>query len=273
MSLPQRKKSAEEIAKLRESLGIGGIAPADPALTESASPAVAESPVAEPPAAEPVIAAIHARPAIAEILPLPEASLSAPEVKESPPVRELQHPERAPVLAVELSGPPQEHPASDEPEPEPEGIPIPLPAPRAVKVVRSLRKSEQGPVVPSQRPAAKNSSLPVHRHSDEEIARIRRMEMAAKANLPPPPAPTAHLAVVIPGYLAALAGAACFIDDAQRQRLPIIVSCLVAALLIAAYIFVKKPYSRYHSGFIAVITLFIIIFGALYYFPQLRHGT
>ena len=44
-------------------------------------------------------------------------------------------------------------------------------------------------------------------------------------------------------------------------------------MLIAAFIYFKKPLSRHHAAFIGVMALFVIVFGALYYFPQLRHGT
>jgi amino acid permease len=47
----------------------------------------------------------------------------------------------------------------------------------------------------------------------------------------------------------------------------------VVALLFAAFIYFKKPLSLHHAAFIAVMSLFVIVFGALYYFPQLRHGT
>ena len=102
--LPQRKKSAEEIAHLRESLGV-------PALPESKE---------EPPAPDTIVPTHH------------QAILA-------------HHPEPGPE--------------------EPGTRPI------SPKPVRSLRKSEQVPVlmpVPAE-PTA-NSQLPVYRHSDEEIA-------------------------------------------------------------------------------------------------------
>jgi K+-transporting ATPase A subunit len=44
-------------------------------------------------------------------------------------------------------------------------------------------------------------------------------------------------------------------------------------MLVAAFIGIRKPISRHHAAFIAVIALFVIIFGALHYFPHLRHAT
>ena len=81
----------------------------------------------------------------------------------------------------------------------------------------------------------------------------------------------AHRVLVVPGYLFALAGAACFYY--YELELPYTLACVVMALLFAACIFFKKPLSRHHAAFISVAVLFVIVFGALYYFPTLRHGT
>lgn len=200
--LPQQKKSAEEIAKLREDLGIPGTDPA-------------EAPANEVPAALPAESA------------------------------------------------PQEIPA---------GTAIPS-APRASKKVRSLRKSEQLPLATKPPEPSPDSSLPVHRHSDDEIMRIRRQEMFAMQT-PQPPNPKlipAHLALVIPGYLFAIAGWVCFYF--YDQPIAATGACVVAALLVAGFIFLKKPLSQHHAAFISVIGLFVLVFGALHYFPQLRHGS
>ena len=49
--------------------------------------------------------------------------------------------------------------------------------------------------------------------------------------------------------------------------------CSTAAMLLAAFIYLRRPISRHHAAFIAVIALFVIVFGALHFFPQLRHAT
>jgi hypothetical protein len=123
-----------------------------------------------------------------------------------------------------------------------------------------------------QAPPAANSNLPSHRHSDQEIAEFRRLE--ALALLTPglkPKLAAAHPALLIPGYLAALigAGSICF----YQQPLTVSAPCAAASLLIALFIALYKPLSRHHAAFIAVITLLLIVFGALHYFPQLRHAT
>ena len=239
--LPQQKKSADEIAKLRESLGIAPL-----------------------PEGEEIAATI---PPTSAVPALETASLY--QVKEVPVVEQAT---RVPVLAVEENGQPPHT------ERLTEGAPLPIvasiPAPHGPKVVRSLRKSEQIPLAPLPSPAA-DSKLPILRHSGKELNEIRRHE--ALATLAPwthPQALTAHLALVIPGYLLAIGGGVCFyFYDLEKRELPITAACAAIALLIAAFIFIKKPLSRHHAAFIGVMALFVIVFGALYYFPQLRHGT
>ena len=233
--LPQQKKSADEIAKLRESLGVA-TAPEDEEMA----------------AAAPV---------------LETAKLY--QVKEVPV---FERAERIPVLAVEENGPPPhtEHPAEAAPLP----VAVPIPAPHGPKVVRSLRKSEQIPLAPLPSPAA-DSKLPILRHSGKELHEIRRHEaLAALNSWTHPQTLTAHLALVIPGYLFAIGGGVCFyFYDLEKRELRITAACAAIALLIAAFIYFKKPLSRHHAAFIGVMALFVIVFGALYYFPQLRHGT
>lgn len=210
--LPQRKKSAGEIAKLRETLGI------------------------------------HDPSSVAETPPDPAEKSHSPK-----PVHSLKRSERTPVLAVEAE-PPE---------------PAIIPEPREPKPVRSLRKSEQVPLAPVP-PPAPDSKLPIHRHSDEEIQKIRRQEPLG-APAPYLLAQKAHPVIVLPGYLFALASAAgYYFYDLQIAVTGV---CVVIALLFAAFIYFKKPLSLHHAAFIAVMSLFVIVFGALYYFPQLRHGT
>ena len=261
MSLPQRKKSAEEIAKLRESLGIVGPPPGEEDLpVEGSLPEI--SPQQESLIPGPISAI---RPASE---PAPMEEIRAPKE-----VHSLRRSERIPVLPDEESGP--QHPPAHPPEPR-STLPVsaPLPAPTGPKMVRSLRKSEQGPRSAIQA-SAPDSRLPTHRHSGEQLNRIRRQEVLAQsAGVPHPLSLTAHPLIVIPGYLFALAGAACFyFYDIEKRQMPVTVSLVLAALAIAAFIFFKKPLSRHHAAFIAVVSLFVIVFGALYYFPPLQHGT
>jgi hypothetical protein len=254
--LPQRKKSAEEIAKLRESLGIAGPPPAGEELpVETTVPVPAVAPV-EPQVAPEISASVETA-SSPPLAPLPIA-----ESHPAKAVRSLKRSERIPVLPIEESVP---SPAAAE------TTGISAPVHHGPKQVRSLRKSEQLPI-PAVQPPAPDSRLPIHRHSDQELNEIRRRE--ALSNLAPPVHPqslTAHLALIIPGYLSAVAGAVCYYF--YELQISVTAGCVAVALLVAAFIYFKKPLSRHHAAFIGVISLFVIIFGALYYFPQLRHGT
>ncbi len=252
--LPQRKKSAGEIAKLRASLGIPGI-PAGG--DDTAAPAHAAAVFHEP--ADTIVPAHHEAIVVHSPEAPPSASLPAPVLHGPKPIHSLKRSERIPALSIE-EPPPAERPA---------------PPPRRPKSVRSLRKSERI-VVQTTKDAAEipvDSRLPAQRHSDRELNELRRRE--ALAMLTPAavnPQPTAaHPAVLVPGYLFAAAAAGCF----YFYQLPLSATagCAAAALLIAAFIFQFRPLSRHHAAFIAAITLLVIVFGALHYFPQLWHAT
>jgi hypothetical protein len=283
--LPQRKKSAEEIAKLRETLGVPS-AHGNPIETSETPQPSAGHPDSPPPNAqetlpeaatpEPVevdtLVATHheaivVHPAEDAPAPAPEPVVSldpvpAPAQHGPKPVHSLKRSERSPSL----------------PNDEPHAAPLPA-APETTtrsngpKPVRSLRKSEQTPPVAAP-PVnhSPDSKLPVHRRSDEEIAEIRRREALALMNAPAnPKLAVAHPALLIPGYLLAAAGASCFFF--YNFPMAATAACSAAALLLAAFIYLRRPISRHHAAFIAVIALFVIVFGALHYFPHLRHAT
>jgi hypothetical protein len=239
--LPQRKKTAEEIAKLRETLGV-------PALSE------------EPPAAQDTLVPAHHEAIVEHHPDAPEPENPAPATQNGPkPVHSLKRSEHIPP-----------------PEPEEPKAPkaVHIDVSHLAKPVRSLRKSEQVPVlVPAPAPSGDDPKIPVHRKSDEEIADIRRREALAMLS-PPPPNPklaAAHPALLAPAYLCAIAGASCFVFDGFP--IAATAACSIVALSIAGFVFARRPISRHHAGFIAVITLFILVFGALHYFPQLQHAT
>lgn len=256
--LPQRKKSAEEIAKLRESLGIPGISP----VTEPAP--AATSPAATPPAAissEPVETIVPTHHEAVVVHPPETAPLDPPPspVSHGPrTVHSLKRSERIPALPV------------DEPAEE---TPAAVPQHQGPKRVRSLRKSEQVPILAvTPIESAADSKIPFHRHSDKELNDLRRRD--ALSMLTPvanPRLAVAHIALIIPGYLLAVAGASCFYF--YEFPMAATAACAATALLIAGFIFLRRPISRHHAAFIAVIALFVIVFGALHFFPQLQHAT
>jgi hypothetical protein len=180
-------------------------------------------------------------------------------------VSSLKRSERIPQL------PGNDEAAVEAMPPSGKSVSSPLPVSHVPKVVRSLRKSEQGPIAPIP-PPPPDSKLPVHRHSEKEIHQIRRQDMLGAQNVAGHlNSLTAHPVLIVPGYLFAIAAATgIYFYDIQKE---IAASCVAVALLIAAIIFFKKPLSVHHAAFITVAALFVVVFGALHYFPQLRHGT
>jgi hypothetical protein len=241
-SLPQRKKSPEEIARLRETLGIPGGAP------PMEAPEVSREPL--PSDVDTIVPANHEATVVHE---------QAPAELPKPPPQQVHSLKRS-ELAV---------PAPQAESGEPDAAAAP--AARGPKPVRSLRKSERLPAAPHPEPPP-GSNLPQVRHSDEEIAGIRRREALALMNAKPNPMLyPAHPAAIVPGYLSAAAAAAGF----QFYQLPIAATLALVAvsLLFAAFIGIRKPVSRHHAAFIAAISLLVLVFGALHYFPHLRHAT
>ncbi len=244
--LPERKKSAEEITRLREQLGIPpvGNPPAPAPQAETLVPHIHQADLIEPAP-------------VAPLSPLPAAPAPGPK-----PVHSFKRSEREPFT--------QERPV--QPAAPPAAVIAPLPDP---KPVRSLRKSEQAaPLKPLVRDdSAGDGKIPFRRHSDEELNEIRRREALALLNTPPPDPRllAAHPAVIAPGYVLAFAGASCFLFEDFPMAAT--ASCAAAALLVALAILLRRPISRHHSAFIFIIALFVIVFGALHYFPHLRHAT
>jgi len=322
--LPQRRKSAEEIAKLRESLGIPGAAgEEDSSAAASAEPRSFAPPAlsgasGSPPELDPVPASIaslestdktpDASPVESTpvLSPVPHgkdtSDTAAPESSAVPlaPIPVLEPPETfdphephafnerhvhheadpatpsarsaaIPVLPVEDA--PALH-ERIEAAAAGEGAAQPLPIGKMPRVVKSLRKSEQGPIS-EPAPPPKDSPLPAHRHSDREIAEIRRHEILAQQQAPMtnPLTMIAHPVLFVPGYLFALAGALCFLY--YDFEITYTAVCVLLALFVAAFIFFKKPLSRHHAAFISVTVLFVIVFGMLHYFPALgfKYGT
>lgn len=248
--LPQHKKSSEELAKLRESLGIPGQPPALDSLAVNAPENISH------------------RSESGLSLSAPIASVSSVSVPGLPvkQVRSLRRSDRHAAKPPEIVL--QKDSDSEAPaRPVPSGAKLSKP-PRAV---HSLRKSEQIPLSQIQSPSA-DSSLPIHRHSPNEILEIRRQEVLAMQKLAVEQgSQKAHWSVVILGYLFAIAAiVGCYY---YRLEFYIIVGCLAASFLVAGFLLIRKPYSRHHAAFIGVMSLIVAIFSVLHYYPQLRYGT
>jgi hypothetical protein len=215
-SLPERKKSPEEIAKLREHLGIRGKRPPDQGAHQAHD--------------------------------APDAGVADAVGQTRAVDGSLARPSPAAATAA-----------------------VAVPPPTVPKPVRSLRKSERVSVADRPVPRAA-SAIPQVRHSDDEIARIRRREALALMHIAPDPRiRPAHPLWIAAGYLAVAAAAA----GAFSGWLPPSACASLAgvALAVAAVIGLRKPVSRHHAAFILALSLLALIFGALHYFPQLLHAT
>lgn len=251
-SLPQRKKSPEEIAKLRESFGL----PVPPAGEQVPPEVILHEPDREPDV--PLL--------IQKAEPRPDAPLAPlplPDPNRAKQVRPIRRNERVEELPSEQT----------QPVVAPTGAVKLQSQPAEPKVVKSLRKSEQVPILPPQAPLPPpDSKLPIQRRTQRELNEFRRKEaLAVQMAQAQAPKLAAHLALIIPGYLLMVAGALSFYY--YELAIEVTASCVVAGLLIAGFILWKKPLSRHHGAFISAMALFVVVFGALHYFPQLRHGS
>ncbi len=216
--LPQHKKSAEELAKLRESFGTPG-------------------------------------PTTIEEISAPEAALPIEEAAAS----EAQQPEATAQMLESLLAA------------QPVGL---APPP---KIVRSLKRSERLPSPPRVssprivKPVL-DAALPICRHSDLQILEIRRLQQLAIQNSGAAPRVLrAHPVIVALGYLAVVAGAVGYYF--YDLEIKVAMGGIAGGLLIAVFIFLRKPLSLHHAAFIAMAALLVIVFGSLHYFPNLQHGT
>lgn len=251
--LPQRRKSAEEIAKLRESMGIPG----------AAAPVAEEAAVAEEEPAAPEEAPVQTT-AVIEEAEVPDGA-EVPEAGEAPAEEEAPLKIGAPLARAEALPP---------------GVPKP---------VRSLRKSERR-VVERKAPSRSSGAagIPVRRRSDDELLEMRRIQAA-----PPDQAIAHIQQLAVPwplvtfGYLLPLAGVmlggfaawspgvarfdfpAEWIGDLSRQPwlaqagIGALALCCGSAFALCGWIALKKPRSRHHAGFISLIALLVLVFGIL----------
>ncbi len=244
--LPQRKKSVEEIAQLRETLGI---------------PAIPEESSADQEVVDKIVPTTHQADLVHPEQPV---RIVTPQEEQRP---QEAHPSHSFKHSVKISAASVLELVDDFPDPTP-------PATQSLRRVRSLRKSEQAPIPPPKKlPVSAESLLPFQRHSDKELADLRHRE--ALSLLKPVAAPNltlAHPALLVPGYLVSIIGAVGFYY--YEFQLEVTAGCLAFALLLAMIIFIRNPYSRHHSAFIAMAAVFVAVFATLHYFPQLtlQHG-
>lgn len=231
--LPQRRKSPEEISLLRESLGIPSVM--DP-------PDHPPTPVPQP---KEQVTGTVALDAPTEIIP---AAVDTPVVSIEPVTRQA--------------------------------VPVVTPAAPATEIAESAIRLElppkpNTPRPPTTRPVPNDpafSSIPVRRHSHEELEDIRRRDALSAMDATPthPVFVQAHPAFIASGYLFAggCAGRLLLVDWPLRAT----AGCAAASLLIALCILILRPISRHHAGFIAILTLLLCAFATLQHFPQLLHA-
>jgi len=205
--LPERKKTAEELEEMRVSLGV---------------------PEQLPPAA-------------------PGAGLAGRERVELPKEKGPVSPavERAAKLGEENSDPGPEESEGQGKSASPEAGAPSVPPP---KPVRSLKRSEREPreLPARKRKPLKNSDLPVHRHSDQDLQRLRMQNaMEAKPPIEQINAQGGHWALLALGYLLAFAGG-------------------IGGFAVAAFLFFKKPRSSHHAAWMTIIAVLVLVFGILY---------
>jgi len=270
--LPQRRKSPEEIAHLRESLGIHPPPLAPDSEVESSNP-----PARASDAADPLDQSNDATP-LDGIAPHAQVRRRGHSFKRS---------EREPR--------PPEAPARNAYFPNETSVILPPPTVLPVAVtpqarpVRSLKRSENA-AAPATAPArsAADSKLPVHRHSDEQLAEARRRDALAVLSHGTYQLPTAaHPALLAIGYALAIGGAAAPVLLVGLSHLTgsyalamawgggyhLLTASTLAALTVAALIGFRNDLSRHHAAFIAIIVFFALVFAVLHYFPHLRHAT
>lgn len=248
--IPKKKKTSEEIAALREGLGIPDAIPnpGDPrSRPEAPIPAPIEIRVAPP------------SPATRQPAPSDSPTTHTPPAPQRQPlVLDPDHPD-APTKAP-LESASREAPIHLEP-----GEQINRPTHPAS---HTLRKKEL-PLAPA--PAVTHrTALPSQRHDPKDIAELHRRDALTQltGQVPDPAAHlrgiTARPLLYITGYLLAIAAAILAWQRAHHLT-PLILLLLATAIVI--YIFFKKPRSRHHAAFIFIIIFMTIAFGGIHYAP------
>lgn len=233
--IPNRKKTPEEIAALREGLGIPDALPA--------LGAPRQRPGSFPPIEN---AASPSPPSERKIEPIPAPILD--HLTATASNHSIAHLEVAPAPFVEKK-------------------PAPL------RSQHSLRKHEL-PLAPAQVVTHK-TVLPTGRHDDKDIAELRRRDaIKSLTSEVPDPAThlrkmTAGPFLLAPTYIVALAaGAAAW----QHVHYVTPLALLLIASLLTIFIFIRKKRSRHHSAILTIIILMTLVFGGLHYAPLFNHA-
>lgn len=250
--MPERRKTPEELAALRESLGI----PPTRGAPQQAEPAPREL-------AENGSGAL-------EGLPLAGAA---------EPTESVFEPSGKPIAETVL----REH----------GGIRMEV---DSRPLVRTLRKSRSLSVDQPKKPSSRRTPgmIPEKRHSVQELNQLRKAAQLSPpvGNLIPKRAhPILLGALYVVGcipVIAALFSAVgdrapystlsfewlmqlCHTEDDLMLRFGVLCSGAVLLILSAGWLAWARPLSRHHAGFMTIVAVLVLVFGTLYFFPQL-HG-
>jgi hypothetical protein len=235
--LPQRRKSAEEIAKLRESLGIPGETPQEEASAEPDDPGHAEAPPAP-----------NSTTAPEETVPV----AATPEKREHPsppakPVRSLRKselkPERPPLSPVETKY----------------GIPLRRHDDRELQELRRIQATPPDQSIAYIHQLAAPWPLVMLAYLLPFTGAILGWFAAWSPTVPEPSFPALWLADL---SRAPWLGQAGFVALA---------GCCALGLAAAGWLAWKKPRSRHHAGFITIFAVLIAVFGIIHQFDP-THG-
>ncbi len=154
------------------------------------------------------------------------------------------------------------------------GVPTLLPReePEVSRPVTTLKREPLVSVEPVPEPILDPiTGLPAHRHTNDELDRIRRRGMfETQDEAIRLPVRRERTWVVVVGYLFAMS-AAIPVYHSLPMMLPLGIA--LVSLAFAAFLFFLRPYSKHHGAFIGIVVLFVLTYAALQYFPQLRNAT
>jgi hypothetical protein len=294
--IPKKKKTAEELAALRESLGISSEGP----------PADAPGVMGQAPEEPALAPELEAR---FKPMPVPEAKW-APKNLKVPSDQPTEEPEpESPKEAEKERAVVLEAPADLVRSEKPLKLyrksgSLPVDKPKTVVSresgklpTRRRRESERLPLEkPGDSVSTGGGKLPTRKHTDQELVRLRNSTLpGAESPAVQMANQTAGLLLLLAIYglgvlLMLLAGLGVLAARAPRFDLPFdwlkeavmlpnfsmilfgaMAGGVAVMLLGSAWIYFKKPNSQHHAGILTIIAVLVLVFGTLYFFPGL-HG-
>lgn len=233
--LPQRRKSAEEIAKLRESLGIPGETQEE---AETAEDCVVDTPAAESPS---VSAKKEDEGHTVESTAQPKPSKA--EEKPTAPARQVRSLRKSQQKPVEFSKVETKN-----------GIPVRRHDDRELMEMRRIQAAPPDTAITYMQQLAAPWPLVILGYLFPLIGAACGLFAAISPKMPEPDLQY--------GWLRNLSRAPWL----GKAGFGALIACCVIGLLFAGWFFLKKPRSRHHAGFIVGIAILIIVFGIIHQF-------